>query len=466
MAENTTVTHLARSVCGFDHETLAPAVIEQTKLLILDTLGCAIAANGVDLVDDVRRCVRALGGEPQATMMAGGGKTSVLNAILVNGALVRVLDLNDYNIMEGDGGEPIMGGHPSDNIPVALAVGEWRRRSGSEVIGAVALVYELFSRMKDIIDRRGQFDGTSLSGIAIPAMTGWLMGLGAEPMAHAIAFGAARCMAPPLMRRGQLSAGKSLSNALVAQSGVLSALLAAEGATGPLAVLDHELGVRAMFEEGADLSRLTAPLDGADAILANHVKAYPCVGTSQAAVAAALELSSAVKGRTREIEKIDIIMADYPYIMGQQTDPGRSNPQSHAAADHCFPFTVAVALSDGEMTPRQYQNERWFDPDICALMERTTMSNDAALNEKAPHAFPCRVEVSMADGAAHSAEVLYPPGYSKGRIARADVIDKFDAITGPMIDLARCEGIKQLVLRLDELSSVDELMAAMAGNTR
>ena len=222
-------------------------------------------------------------------------------------------------------------------------------------------------------------------------------------------------------------------------------------------------GNRPLFVDDADLSVLAAPFDGADAIMANHVKAYPCVGTGQAALAAALELHTAVGGQPREIEKIDIIMADYPYVRGQQNDPGRSNPQSHAAADHCFPFTVAVALSDGEMTPRQYENERWFDPKICALMERTVMSNDAALNEKAPHAFPCRVEVSMADGVVHSAEVLFPPGFSKGRIARADVLDKFDAVTGQMTDDTRREGIKQLVLRLEELSSVDELMAAMAG---
>ncbi|MCH8916453.1 MAG: MmgE/PrpD family protein [Proteobacteria bacterium] len=204
------------------------------------------------------------------------------------------------------------------------------------------------------------------------------------------------------------------------------------------------------------------PLDGAQAILANHVKAYPCVATGQAAVAAALQLHHQVKGRTQSIAKIDIIMADYAYVRGQQTDPGRSNPQSHAAADHCFPFTVAVALTDGEMTARQYDNQRWFDPEICALMERTNMGNDAALNQKAPYAFPCRVEVTMRDGARHAAEVPYPPGFSKGRLSRAEVIDKFEAVTAPMIGDARIEAIKALALRLDELANVDELMAALS----
>lgn len=462
MAETTTVTALAAAVAAFDPESLSDAVIEQTTLLVLDTLGCAIAGGGVDTVEQVRRMAGKVGGAPQATLIGGNSKSSVLNAILVNGAMVRVLDLNDYSIFEGKDGAPVMGGHPSDNIPVALALGEWRRATGREVIGAVVLGYEIFARLKDLITRRGQFDGTSVSGIAVPAMAGVLMGLGPGPLAHAIAFGAARCMAPPLMRRGQISSGKSLANALIAQSGALAALLAAEGATGPLEVLDHQLGVRAMFVDDADLSVLSAPFDGAQAILANHVKAYPCVATGQAAVAAALQLHHQVKGRTQSIAKIDIIMADYAYVRGQQTDPGRSNPQSHAAADHCFPFTVAVALTDGEMTARQYDNQRWFDPEICALMERTNMGNDAALNQKAPYAFPCRVEVTMRDGARHAAEVPYPPGFSKGRLSRAEVIDKFEAVTAPMIGDARIEAIKALALRLDELANVDELMAALS----
>jgi 2-methylcitrate dehydratase len=461
MAETTTVTALADAVAAFDPATLSDEVIEQTKLLILDTLGCAIAADGVDTVEEVRRAARALGGEPQATLI-GGGKSSVLNAILVNGALVRVLDLNDYNITADKDGVPAMGGHPSDNIPVALAVGEWRGASGREVIGSVVLAYEIISRLKDLLDRRGHFDGTSGSGIAVPAMVGVLMGLGAGPLAHAIAFGAARCMAPPLMRRGQISSGKSLANALIAQSGALSAMLAAEGSTGPLAVLDHELGIRHMFTDDANLSILAAPFDGAEAILANHVKAYPCVATGQAAVAAALEVHDKVKGRSGDIAKIDIIMADNAYVRDQQTDPGRSNPQSHAAADHCFPFTVAVALTDGEMTPRQYENQRWFDPEICALMERTSMGTDAALNKKAPGSFPCRLVVTMEDGASHAAEVPFPPGFSKGRLSRGEVIDKFDAFTAPMIGDARRESVKALALRLEELTTVDELMGALS----
>lgn len=459
--ETTTVTGLAEAIAAFRSGALSEVVVRQAELLILDTIGCAIAAEGEGTVAEVRRVATAVGGALQATAI-GGAKTSVLNAVLVNGAMVRVLDLNDYNIAT-DGEEPEMGGHPSDNIVVALAVGEWKAASGREVIAAVVLGYEVFARLKDAITRMRQFDGSSVSGIVAPAMAGWLMGLDAGRLAHALAFGAARCMAPLLMRRGRISSAKSLSNALIAQSGVLAALLAAEGATGPLAVLDHPLGVRAMFTEDADLAAFTAPLSAPEAILGNHVKAYPCVGTGQAAVAAAIGLHRRLGDRIGDIERIDITMADYPYTRGHQTDPGRTNPTSRHAADHCFPFVVAAALMDGELTPRQFEGERWADPTIRDLMSRTEMGVDAALNERAPGGFPCRVRIALEGGDELMEEVLYPPGYSRDSLEEAVVVEKFNTFAGPVIGEARADEIKALVLGLDGLPSVEPLMTALSG---
>ena len=51
---------------------------------------------------------------------------SAPSAVLANGTLIRVLDLNDYVV----GAHPqsgARGGHPSDNIPVALAAAELAR---------------------------------------------------------------------------------------------------------------------------------------------------------------------------------------------------------------------------------------------------------------------------------------------------------------------------------------------------
>ena len=56
-------------------------------------------------------------------------RMSAPNAVLANGTLIRVLDLNDYMV----GAHPqsgARGGHPSDNIAVALAAAELAGSSG------------------------------------------------------------------------------------------------------------------------------------------------------------------------------------------------------------------------------------------------------------------------------------------------------------------------------------------------
>ncbi|MGY9004940.1 MAG: hypothetical protein ACKVJQ_02390, partial [Alphaproteobacteria bacterium] len=82
---------------------------------------------------------------------------------------------------------------------------------------------------------------------------------------------------------------------------------------------------------------LSAPLTNPGAILETHVKAFPSVATSQAAIGAAIQLYGDGGLNPDDIDTIDMIMADTSYMRGHQTDPGRSNPKSRHAADHCFP---------------------------------------------------------------------------------------------------------------------------------
>ncbi len=46
-----------------------------------------------------------------------------------------------------------------------------------------------------------------------------------------------------------------------------------------------------------------------------------------------------------------------------------------------FYFLVAVALLDGELTPRQFENQRWFGPAVQVLMDRITIRTDESLSK-------------------------------------------------------------------------------------
>src|SRR6516165_4646197 len=245
-AEPGVVEQLAAWVLAMQARDLSQAAILQAKLLLLDTIGCGFAALDEQSARALLAVVETSGGAPQCTIIGRPRRTSAPNAVLANGALVRILDFNDY--VNAKGGD--LGGHPSDNIPVALAAGELAGASGREVIAAVVLGYEIFGRCKELMERDSAWDGVTVSGLAAPAMAGRLMGLDHGRLAHAIALSAARAATSTAVRFGDISAAKSIANALVAQNGVQAALLAERGITGPLDLFENPRGMREVFLQG------------------------------------------------------------------------------------------------------------------------------------------------------------------------------------------------------------------------
>src|SRR3954452_6718872 len=70
-------------------------VARQSRLVLLDTIGCAIAGTRSDVAAAVLDFVLESGGAPQCTIIGSHLKTSLPNAVLVNGVQVRSFDLND-----------------------------------------------------------------------------------------------------------------------------------------------------------------------------------------------------------------------------------------------------------------------------------------------------------------------------------------------------------------------------------
>jgi 2-methylcitrate dehydratase len=236
---------IAQWTLDFDPAALPEAAITQAKHLVLDTLGCALAALAEDEALSICDAVETMGGAPQATLIGRNIKTSAAGAALANGALLRFLDLNDF-LMDRSNGASI-GGHPSDNIGPVLAVAEWCDVSGLETIGAIAACYEIFARLNGMMNRTDGWDSTTVSAFAVAAVSARMMGLDAEATAHAVALAASRAATPGVVRGGNISAAKYLANAMIAHTAVECAVMAAHGLTGPLEVMENARGLGTLF---------------------------------------------------------------------------------------------------------------------------------------------------------------------------------------------------------------------------
>jgi 2-methylcitrate dehydratase len=353
-------------------------------------------------------------------------------------------------------------GHPSDNIAVALSVGEKQRSSGLDVLASVIVGYELYCRIQDIIVGRGPWDHVTASALGAPAIAGRLLGLDADQLPNALALSAAHGNTLSVVRSGQLSNAKAMANALVAYQGTLCSLLASRGATGPLSIFESTRGLNQAYLAGTDVSLLTDPIRDPFRISAVSIKAYPCIGTSQAMVAGVIQARQEFVDPVKEIRHLEVRMADTPFVRGQVEDEDRRYPTSRETADHSFFYLAAVALMDGEMTQAQFEGERWIQPAVKSLMERMTIRTDASLNKYTPGSFPCVLQLTTVNGESRTVEVFYPKGHPKNRMSSAEVEGKFRGCSRSVLPEAQQGKIISLVRDLEKLTNVSELMHALA----
>jgi len=453
--QTNTIERLAHAIARA--EPASDRAIAQAKLLLLDTIGCGFAGANEPAARAVLKTAAANEKPGVCSVIGTEWRLSALGAVLANGALIRVLDLNDY-IIGAANGEPESGGHPSDNIPVALAVGTERKRSGREILNAIVAGYELYARLQRSMDRGGVWDGVTASGLVAPAIAGNLIKLDEQRLSHALALGAARAATPSIVRGGDISAAKSIANALVAQAGAQAALLAEQGVTGPLAVLEDPRGFRDLFVRRENIAQ---PFDGDGAIMRAHIKTYPCINTAQAAIDAALTLHMVLKDGVDKVSRVEVTMADYKVVRRHQDDDARAHPKSREAADHSFPFLIAVALIDGKLSVAQFEDERWQDETVKRLMAKIVMGRDKSWNERAPGSYPCTISV-WDDGVRIDGEVAYPSGFSRDGLDASAVLKKFHTVTEPILNAAVRERIVNAVMDFDQSQSADALNAAIA----
>jgi len=453
----TLVQQIACNVLSVAAAAIPLEVVEHTKALIVDSIGCALAATEEPAFARASRVLAQLGGNPDCTVIGSSRRVNLPQAVLLNGILIRSLDLNDAYIGPGQMG------HPSDNIAVALSVGEKFRASGLSVIASVALGYEIYCRMQDIIiPAHGTWDHTTASALAAPLIAGRLMGLNAEQLAHAAALSATHGNTLAVVRTGQLANSKANANAMVASQAVLCSLFAAEGMTGPLGVIEHPRGLSTGMLAGAKLDLLAQPIGERYRIMMSAIKAYPCIGTAQTMVAGVLQARAGIAAPARQVQRIEVVMADIPIVSAQVADEQRRYPESRESADHSFYYLAAAALSDGEISEAQFAPGRWLQPEMREAMARVSVRTDASLNKYTPGSYPAVVKLILQSGESREVEVIFPKGHPNNRMSPAEVEAKFRACARGRVPSARQEKVIAKARELEKLASVAELMNDLA----
>ena len=424
---------------------------ERARCILLDSLGCALLASGDDKARPVFQALPRLGGGTDCTIIGSHARGALPVAALANGALIRLLDLNDTYT----GRRQI--GHPSDNIGVALAAAEIGNRSGGALLAAIRLGYEIYGRVLDLGDAENPWDHVTASGLVTAGVVGWLLEFSPDQVTNALALAALHCATLGEVRVGKISGAKAIANAVVASTACTLALLAAQGVTGPESALEGRRGFAALILQGADFAGFF-DARGEDRLLSTGLKQYPCFALAQGPLSAAIEL----RGRLPEnaaIERLTIALADTGPARLRLNDQHGRQPTSSEAADHSIYFLVAAALRDGRFGLDQLHGERWRDRDVTDLIARTDAVIDPALGPKA--ALPCRLEAELSVGGRVVVERPCTPGFASSPLSWDEVVAKFRNCARGVLDDARQDRVIAAVRGLERLASVRTLLECL-----
>lgn len=439
----TLIERLAQFGADVRFEDMPREDVVAIKRIVLDTLGCAIGAVGCKPVRLLAPMLRAPSdADESATLLGSGQRVDLASAILHNGALVRYLDFMDVYWARDIC-------HPSENIPVALAAAQAGRRSGRELIEAVALAYEAQVRLADAFSLDGiGLHHVSAAGFVAPLILGKLWRLEPAQVAHAVALGGYRHLTSAALAQGRLSMAKALGYAWPASECVASTRLAAAGFTGPLEVLDR-MGVREL-----DLS------PGTGSARRVSMKRFPVQYTLQSPVEAALRLRETLDGRVDGIESITVEM--HADACRRTADPAKFAPTNRETADHSLPCCVAMALADGDLTAAQFEAGRWGAPDVQAIMARITCEPSAELEQRYPDGRPARLSARLKDGTRQEILVEAPLGDASRPMDQQQLRSKFLAQTIPLLGAEGAAQAADAIMTLENINNMDWLSTLLS----
>jgi 2-methylcitrate dehydratase PrpD len=462
-AQSDPLVSLARAAAALSLENLPAKVVQCAKQRVLDTLGCLVAGYESGIADEIRQFVTALGGAAEATLLPGGQKTTVSNAVLAHATYIHGLELSDA--------APRGTVHPGNEIiPVALAYAE-KRGVGAAIIPAVVAGYEIEIRFGRAVFPgafyRGWWTPGMFGGIGAAVAAGHMLGLDAGRLANAI--GIVLNLLPSAMRRAN-EEGESVKWLIGGQAcacGVVAAEMAARGVTG---MRDIAKGWLPVIADEAHPERLTegvaAGNDGfeqweiSSGILTKH---YATVGPLTAALDATFDLIGKHGICADDIGEIHVDATKRTAIHDTR------HPESEIAARASLPYCLAVAVCKKDpalLLGPAFRKEMLADRAVWAAADKVRITQNDDYERQYPARSLAKVTIGLKNGKSFSQE--------EDRSARpryltptdADIERKFRLIANPVLGAANADKVVTLVRNLETLRDSSELVRALKPDDR
>jgi len=442
---------LARYMAEARQRTLAPEVAREARHRILDTLAAMVSGAHLKPGEMAIKFARSQGGVAEASVVTTDIRTSAINAALANAMFGHADETDDFH--------PATKAHPGCSVvPAALAMAEREGSSGTELLNAVTLGYDLCCRFllalgaDQVRASHRSAEGTSSTMGSVGAAAS-LARLDEKGMRHALSYAAQQVSGIWSWVRDAEHVEKAFDfSGMGARNGVTAAIMAQMGFSGVWDVLDGEHNALLALSADPRPEEMVAGLGSRYFVTETAIKPYSVGYPIQAPLDAFLSLQREHGLSADNVERIVVrLPADGARVVNDRSMP-----------DVNCQHIIAVALVSGTVSfEDSHSYERMAEPKVRAAKARVQLVADEKLMDPAAPRSGL-VEVTLKDGRSVSHFTPHAPGTKENPMDTEAVNSKARLLMEPVLGSAQTAEIIRRVNALENLADVRELRPFLA----
>ncbi len=457
---NVHTRRIAEFVSGLTYGQIPAEVVERIKLLILDSLGCAIYGANLEWCRILRCTLEKLDTTRTTSVWGTDAKLSSDHAALINGTQVQGFELDDVH-------RKAVLHVGAVTLPALIAVAESRAQlSGRDFLTAAVAGYEIGPRVGLCMGQehigQGWHSGATVGVFSAAAGASRALSLDAAKTVHAL--GIAGTQSSGLMAAQYGAMVKRMHAGRAAQSGLYAAQLAQNGFTGIVDVFEAPYGgfctTFSRSQDRFNLNELSSGLGQKFETMGVALKFYSCVGSNHTTLDAIADIRKRRPFALDEIEQIVVhgsqVTVDHvgwPY-----------KPEGLTAAQLNLPFCVATLLIEGDVFVDEFTPDCVKDTARIELSHRVKLVHDPAITALGAGArHRVRVEIHFRDGSIERETHEAPRGSEHSFASVEDIVSKFRKLTRGTMGERQQEALVRATMELEKLADSRELIALLRG---
>ena len=443
------------------YEDLSQEVVDKVKYHCLDFLCVAARGSLVESTRTMYRLITDIGLNPEGSVIIGTDiRAAPQYAALANGTSAHSLELDDLNNESS--------AHPAVAIfPAAFAAGELAECDGKRVIEGVIVGYEVMVRLGKALNpanhyARG-FHPTGTCGVfGAAAAVSKILNLDPEQTINALGIAGSQAAGSMEFLNGGAWT-KRLHPGWAAHSGIIAALLAKRGFSGPSTIIEGRFGFLHSYSDGSDLSKVLLDFGKPFEIMKTSMKPHACCRYKQAPIDGIINIMKENNLKAEEIKQVTlgILKAGFPIIA--EPKELKYNPKNVVDAQFSMPFGAAVAILYGRASLNEYTQENIGSAKIKEMMSRVSCVEDSELDRVFPKQWPASVQIETEDGRRFSTRIDYPKGDPENPLTQEEVVSKFEDLTSAIYSEEKRQKIISRVRALEQAKNMKEFCQLFAG---